>query len=536
MNITRKAPIFFLLLVCLLATFTSCCNSMPLSVQKRWIMDDATGKRMKLHCAHWVAHIKPMLAEGLNKLPLNNITAKVADAGFNCVRLSYATYMFTRHANETIVHTLYSLDIPEIVSAIEQHNPWVLNMTHLQAYEAVIDALGARGIMVLIDDHVSLPEWCCSNDDQNGFFGDRHFNPHEWLQGLAFIARYFKGKPNVFAMDLRNELRGSRQNVLDWHKYMSQGAKTIHEINPDLLVIVSGLNFDNDLSFLKKKGLDLNFTNKIVYEAHIYSFSGDQGRWNEQPVNRICNAMLKTLNEQSAFLMSGKNPVPLFISEFGYDETLGNSVDNKYLPCFVSFAASVDLDWSLWAFGGSYYYKQGQIDVGEWYGVMDDDWKNYRDPNFLQKFQLIERKLQDPTSNVSKTHIMFHPLSGNCVHVNNSNEIVMGDCKSNSLWSAEGEGSPIRLMDSDLCLKAVGEGLSPTLSKDCLSPQSSWKAVSVTGLHLASFDKDGSLLCLDRDSNSTKIVTRKCICIDDYDSSCLDNPQSQWFQLVTTNV
>lgn len=112
----------------------------------------------------------------------------------------------------------------------------------------------------------------------------------------------------------------------------------------------------------------------------------------------------------------------------------------------------------------------------------------------------------------------------------------MGDCKSNSLWSYEGDGSPIRLMNSAKCLKAVGERLPPSLSEDCLSPQSSWKTVSMTGLHLATFDKDGDLLCLEKDSNSSKIVTSKCICISDDDSSCLDNPQSQWFKLVSTNV
>jgi hypothetical protein len=132
---------------------------------------------------------------------------------------------------------------------------------------------------------------------------------------------------------------------------------------------------------------------------------------------------------------------------------------------------------------------------------------------------------------------MFHPLTGKCAHVNKSNnELVLGDCKSHSQWSSEGDGSPIRLMDSALCLKAEGEGLPATLSKHCLSQQSSWRSVSKTGLHLATSDGNRSLLCLELDSDSSKIVTRKCICIDDNDSSCLDNPQSQWFQLISTNV
>ncbi|KAK7368927.1 hypothetical protein VNO80_10960 [Phaseolus coccineus] len=524
-----------LLLVCFLAIFTSCCNSMPLSVQKRWIIDDATGERVKLHCTHWVAHAQPMLAEGLDKSPLNVIAANVAKAGFNCVRLSYATYMFTRHANNTVRDTFHSYDVPEMVAAIQKHNPSVLNMTHLQAYEAVVDALGAHGVMVLIDNHLSLPDWCCANNDQNGFFGDRHFNTSEWIQGLAIVAHHFKGKPNVFAMDLRNELRGSRQNWNVWYKYVSEGAKTIHEINPDLLIIISGLSFDNDLSYLKTRPLHLNIPNKIVYESHIYSFSGDTGRWHVQPANWVCNATIQTFNQQSGFLLGGKNPAPLFVSEFGYNMDGGNFADDSYWPCVVAHFTSVDLEWSLWAFQGSYYLRQGNVGPGESYGVMDFEWKNYRDPNFTQKFQLLQRMIQDPNSKASKSHIIFHPSTGYCAHVNDK-ELVMGDCKSNSLWSFEGDGSPIRLMNSAMCLKAVGEGLPPTLSEDCLSAQSSWKAVSMSGLHLASFDKNGELLCLEKDSNSTKLVTRKCICIEHDDYSCLDSPLNQWFRLVPTNV
>ena len=195
-------------------------------------------------------------------------------------------------------------------------------------------------------------------------------------------------------MDLRNELRGPRQSPNDWYKYMSQGARTIHEHNPNLLVVISGLNFDNDLSFLKNNAIDLNFTNKLVYEAHLYSFSGNQDMWNFQPVNRICASVIESLHRQWAFLIGGNNPAPLFISEFGYDMTGGNSADNKFMPCFASFLASVDMDWSLWAFGGSYYYRQGNIGADESYAVLNHDWTGYRDPKFPEKFQLLQSLVQ----------------------------------------------------------------------------------------------------------------------------------------------
>ncbi|KAL1365029.1 hypothetical protein HN51_013137 [Arachis hypogaea] len=525
-------------LLLFLATLTCYCNALPLSTHKRWIIDDATGKRVKLTCAHWVAHAKPMVAEGLDQLPLNDIVKQFPERGFNCVRLSYATYMFTRYANVSIGETLRSLDIPERVAAIEKHNPWVLNMTHLQAYDAVVDALDKQGVMMLIDNHVSMPKWCCDRQDQNGFFNDRHFQPQEWLQGLAFVARHFKPKRHVVAMDLRNELRGSRESSKDWYKYVRQGARTIDQHNPNLLVVISGLDFDKDFTFLKNKPLDLNFTKKIVYEAHLYSFTGDTGSWSLQPVNRVCASVLESVQNLWGFLIGGSNPAPMFVSEFGYDMTGENDADNKYIVCFKSYLAAMDMDWSLWSFGGSYYYRQGNVGADESYAVLTHDWTRYRDPKFPHKFQLLQALLQDPTSNLSKSQILFHPLSGNCTHVSRKKELEFGDCKNHVRWSFEGDnnGAPIRKMDSPLCLKATGEGLPPTLSKDCLSPQSSWRFVSVTGLHLATKNKNGDLLCLGTHSHSSKLVTKKCICVDDDDSACLDNPQSQWFQLLTTNV
>lgn len=56
--------------------------------------------------------------------------------------------------------------------------------------------LGAHGVMVTLDNHVSQPKWCC-NYDGNGFFGDSQFRHEEWLQGLVTVAKLFKWKIQV---------------------------------------------------------------------------------------------------------------------------------------------------------------------------------------------------------------------------------------------------------------------------------------------------------------------------------------------------
>ncbi|CAL5384200.1 unnamed protein product [Camellia sinensis] len=76
-------------------------------------------------------------------------------------------------------------------------------------------------------------------------------------------------------MSLRNELRGPKENVNDWYR---KGAEVVHAVNPDVLVILSGLSFDKDLSFLLNRPMNLTFIGKLVFEVHWYGFS-DRSAW-----------------------------------------------------------------------------------------------------------------------------------------------------------------------------------------------------------------------------------------------------------------
>lgn len=87
--------------------------------------------------------------------------------------------------------------------------------------QAVVESLTENKVMVILDNHLSKPGWCCSNSDGNGFFGDQYFDPELWISGLTKMATLFKDNPYVVAMSLRNELRGPRQNANDWYRYIS---------------------------------------------------------------------------------------------------------------------------------------------------------------------------------------------------------------------------------------------------------------------------------------------------------------------------
>ncbi|EEC73517.1 hypothetical protein OsI_07900 [Oryza sativa Indica Group] len=232
-------------------------EAVTLSTSSRWIVDDeAGGRRVKLALTYPIA-----LA--------TNASPVVAH----------------RAARRSVAHGLAGAG-----AGVEANNPGrPSTVTLIESFRAVVDSLGESGVMVILDNHVSRPGWSCADDDGNGFFGDRHFVPDAWVRGLGAMAALFAGVPNVVGMSLRNELRGPRQNADDWYRYMQMGAEAVHAANPAALVIMGGLGYDTDLSFLAARPVDVSFAaaerGKLVFERHWNSFA-DARAWESEDANR----------------------------------------------------------------------------------------------------------------------------------------------------------------------------------------------------------------------------------------------------------
>jgi endoglucanase len=107
----------------------------------------------------------------------------------------------------------------------------------------------------------------------------RYFNTTHWLSGLSAMANFSLSHPNVVGLSLRNELRPGDANQYpansshaDWYKYIFLGAAIVHAGNPDALIMIGGVDYLNDFSFLKGKPLNrTGLDNKVVWEYHTYA-------------------------------------------------------------------------------------------------------------------------------------------------------------------------------------------------------------------------------------------------------------------------
>ncbi|XP_048135911.1 glycosyl hydrolase 5 family protein-like [Rhodamnia argentea] len=498
-----------------------------LHANSRWIVDEA-GRRVKLACVNWPAQLQPPLAEGLSEQPADAIAKKIREMGFNCVRLTWALEL---HMNETlasltVARSFQNLRLSEALAGIKTNNPSLVNLTVMEAYKSVMTILSNNKVMVILDNHITTPGWCCSDNDGNGFFGDKYFNPQVWIQGLQKMATMATGFSNVIGISLRNELRGPRQNVDDWYKYMQRGAETVHAANPNVLVILSGLNYDKDLSFLRKRPVSLSFTKKLVFEMHWYGFHNGQA-WQSKNPNDVCGAVSKEVMSQSVFLL--EQGYPLFVSEFGIDERGNNVNDNRYFNCLMAMAAEFDWDSAPWGLQGSYYLREGVVGVEEFYGLFNYDWSGIRNSSYLGRISALQLPFQGPGGKPTVAHkVIFHPLTGLCIlRRSPSSPLVLGPCTQSEPWTYTPQNA-LSLVGKGLHLRAVEQGRPASLGTSLTDPGMKWEMISASRMHLSSKAKDGSTVCLGVDDGNA-VVVEACKCLSK-DSSC--DPASQWFKLV----
>ncbi|KAI2466015.1 glycoside hydrolase family 5 protein [Annulohypoxylon bovei var. microspora] len=385
-------------------------QKLPLSTSSRWILD-ADGQRVKLRCVNWAGHQEANLPEGLNKQSVDYIADFIQQQGFNCVRLTYSidhalnpdvlvSDSFTAAAGAANVS---ATDMNNMYAQIAEKNSFVNGATTRTVFETVIAALWQRGVMTILDNHVSKASWCCNLDDGNGWWDEgfgyialnsQYFKTQEWLDGLQAIATWSTSQPGVIGMSLRNEIRElllqGANGRADWYNFMTQGAERVHAANPDLLIIMGGTQSATDLTHIRvNRNIDWSaWQGKHVWEFHAYSFTVTFAL-----AKASCDMLKDAYGLFDGFVLSqGEDyTAPLILSEFGFGMTGGpndglSDDDNTYFQCLRDYITGNDAEWAMWAVQGSYYVRQGTVGADESWGLLDTDWsalRNAKVPDLL---------------------------------------------------------------------------------------------------------------------------------------------------------
>ncbi|KAF7374589.1 Glycoside hydrolase family 5 protein [Mycena sanguinolenta] len=393
--------------------------ALPLSSSSRWILD-ANGVRVKFKCANWPGHLEANVPEGLSSQPLDTIVNWVADNGASIASASRIVSIWlsppplsfrTRSPKAVSPLALMRPNLPQSTPPSPPKTPPLANSARIDVFGAVIDALWARGVMTVLDNHVSKASWCCDYTDGNGWWdtasgiydaaNQQYFVTSNWLAGLEAMAIWAKGHPGVVAMSLRNEMRQIPilDSNSDWYKYVEEAGSLIHANNEDLLIVVGGTLGAMDLSMLKTENLDTSgWKGKNVWEFHAYSFSVLYSL-----LGTDCSVVQGEYGLYAGFTLVQNEAYtgPLWLSEFGVAMTGGtesglSTSDFSYLQCLVQYMTNNDADWSIWGLQGSYYVREGTINYDESFGLLTTDWSTWRNPDFAPLLGAMWNTTQGP--------------------------------------------------------------------------------------------------------------------------------------------
>mmetsp|Transcript_73364 Transcript_73364/g.174781 ORF Transcript_73364/g.174781 Transcript_73364/m.174781 type:complete len:584 (+) Transcript_73364:128-1879(+) len=250
-------------------------TSLPLRTEGRHIVGE-DGERVRLFCVNWYgAHMRQMVNGGLHLLTLEQIAERIIRLRFNCVRMPYSLDLIFGNAT-SVEHETLSLAA----------NPNLQGMSPLEVYDACVKAVTDAGLLVILNNHVSTKMWCCSPWDGEGLWRTAAYSQERWLESMTFVGQRFANNPRVVGIDLRNEPRRSRLGYPtwgllegmeedDWSGAAALAGKIAHAANPNLLVVVSGINFPMHLCELGHRPLHVSepdLQGRVVYTIHEYSW------------------------------------------------------------------------------------------------------------------------------------------------------------------------------------------------------------------------------------------------------------------------
>ncbi|MFZ3474135.1 glycoside hydrolase family 5 protein [Streptomyces sp. 4.24] len=386
----------------------------PLSTRGRYVVD-ADGNRFKLKSANWqgaqgswsgsgdindpAAHHDGEKADqmplGLDRAPIPRILAGFHALGINSIRLPFSNEM---------LH-----DQRPVSDASVAANPELRGKTPLQVFDAVIAATTAEGFAVILNNHTNTSRFCCGLD------GNERWNTSQstarWEEDWIALARRYKDDKRVVGADLYNEVRRTVTDDANWnwgndHDWWAAsqrlGDRLLTEANPDLLVVVEGINWQGipadglphgrpTLEPVRTLSHTLVASNKLVYAAHFYGYTGPNhtgatgmGETHDPRYQDLSRAdLFATLGRQAFYVTSETGShftAPLWISEFGTGSDEADPRARAWFGNFVDHLIATDADFAYWPLVGWTGHGSWSIlnfdESGRRSGILDGaDWR-----------------------------------------------------------------------------------------------------------------------------------------------------------------
>lgn len=342
----------------------------PLSTSGRDILD-ANNTRFKLASINWHGGSDELFVpSGLDIQHRSSIAHTIRQLGFNSVRLPYSDELV--YSNPTIPPYLLAANA-DLLSGENENEIHALDVFH-----AIVDALTDAGLAVIINNHITSATGCCGpNPCDSAWYNDHLLGlcrvpqtEESWIANWETIMAPHVDNSLVIGADLRNEVRGvwGTMSWSKWARAAERAGDRLLRMNPAWLVFVSGTGSGNFLDEVKSRPVELVVPNKVVYEAHVYSWSG-WGSWEGTYGQRDYDSFKKSMDENWGHLLK-ESVAPVWVGEFGVSGEPSEK-DQRYWGHLMRYLKEVDADWAYWALNP----ERPTENEREAYGLLRDDWE-----------------------------------------------------------------------------------------------------------------------------------------------------------------
>lgn len=273
-------------------------------------------------------------------LTIDDALANIKSMGFNTVRLPFS--------NECLAATSITGNLNYWANrayGLEGKTPLVL-------MDTVIARAKANGLQIILDRHRP------SSADQSPLWYTSAYPESRWIADWKMLAARYKTDPTVIGADLHNEPAGAATwggaAATDWQAAATRGGNAVLASNPNLLIIIEGIEnqgngtttwWGGGLADVKNKPVTLATPNRVVYSPHDYPASLFAQKWFSDP--SYPNNLPAVWDANWGYIQK-QGIAPILLGEFG--TALQTTSDQQWMAKIVSYLGTNSMSFAYWAF------------------------------------------------------------------------------------------------------------------------------------------------------------------------------------------
>lgn len=315
--------------------------------------------------------------------------------GFNTIRLPFSDELFEAGS------TPNGIDFSQ--------NPDLEGLAGIEIMDRIVAQADEIGMRVILDHHRSEAG---NSANESGLWYSDKYPESVWISNLTALARRYASNPAVVGIDLHNEPHGPATwgdgSANDWRLAAERAGNAVLEANPDLLIIVEGVEtassgsywWGGNLSNAGELPVRLNVPNRLVYSAHDYPASVFQQPYFSDP---SYPANLPEIWNQNWGYLFRDGIAPVLLGEFG--SKLETESDQQWLDTMVRYLqgdldGDGDNDLATGQEGISWTYWSWNPNSGDTGGILQDDWRTVHE-NKVEHLRSVQSEFAEVTGATS---------------------------------------------------------------------------------------------------------------------------------------